>query len=153
MRQLWNSGEAEELDQRQEKGTFDQHLRLAERGERVIALAYRQAEERKEYTGDFIFLGFIGIVDPPRPAAREAIAKCHAAGIKVVMITGDHPVTAEAIAKNVGLADSESLEIITGDELKSLSSTDLSSRLKNPKHCICPYFSCTKIENRAAFPG
>jgi sodium/potassium-transporting ATPase subunit alpha len=51
---------------------------------------------------------------------------------KVVMITGDHPVTAEAIAKNVGLADSKSLEIITGDELKSLSSTDLSSRLKNP---------------------
>ena len=61
-------------------------------------------KSRREYTGDFIFLGFIGIVDPPRPEAREAIAKCHAAGIKVVMITGDHPVTAESIAKNVGLA-------------------------------------------------
>ena len=115
-----------------QKELLDRHLRLAEKGERVIALAYRQAEEQKEYTGDFIFLGFIGIVDPPRPEAREAIAKCHAAGIKVVMITGDHPVTAEAIAKNVGLADSESLEIITGNELESLSSTDLSSRLKNP---------------------
>jgi sodium/potassium-transporting ATPase subunit alpha len=129
---VMESGEVGELTKEKKKELFDQHLRLAERGERVIALAYRQAEEQKEYTGDFVFLGFIGIVDPPRPEAREAIAKCHTAGIKVVMITGDHPVTAEAIAKNVGLADSESLEIITGDELESLSSTDLSSRLKNP---------------------
>ena len=127
-----DSGEVRKLTENEKKELLDRHLRLAERGERVIALAYRQAEEQKEYTEDFIFLGFIGIVDPPRPEAREAIAKCHTAGIKVVMITGDHPVTAEAIAKNVGLADSESLEIITGDELESLSSTDLSSRLKNP---------------------
>ncbi|MGA9188352.1 MAG: cation-transporting P-type ATPase [Methanosarcina sp.] len=129
---VMDSGEVRKLDETEQKELLDRHLRLAEKGERVIALAYRQAEEQKEYTGDFIFLGFIGIVDPPRPEAREAIAKCHAAGIKVVMITGDHPVTAEAIAKNVGLADSESLEIITGNELESLSSTDLSSRLKNP---------------------
>ena len=129
---VMESGEVRKLTESEKKELLDRHLRLAERGERVIALAYRQAEEQKEYTGDFIFLGFIGIVDPPRPEVREAIAKCHAAGIKVVMITGDHPVTAEAIAKNVGLADSKSLEIITGDELESLSSTDLSSRLKNP---------------------
>ena len=126
-----DSGEVRKLTENEKKELLDRHLRLAEKGERVIALAYRQAEEQKEYTDDFIFLGFIGIVDPRRPEAREAIAKCHAAGIKIVMITGDHPVTAEAIAKNVGLADSESLEIITGDELESLSSTDLSSRLTN----------------------
>jgi sodium/potassium-transporting ATPase subunit alpha len=127
-----DSGEVRKLTENEKKELLDRHLRLAERGERVIALAYRQAEDQKEYAEDFIFQGFIGIVDPPRPEVREAIAKCHAAGIKVVMITGDHPVTAEAIAKNVGLADSKSLEIITGDELESLSSTDLSSRLKNP---------------------
>ena len=127
-----DSGEVRKLTENEKKELLDRHLRLAERGERVIALAYRQAEDQKEYAEDFIFQGFIGIVDPPRPEVREAIAKCHAAGIKVVMITGDHPVTAEAIAKNVGLADSKSLEIITGGELESLSSTDLSSRLKNP---------------------
>jgi len=120
------------LDETEQKELLDRHLRLAKKGERIIALAYRQAEELREYTGDFIFLGFIGIVDPPRPEAREAIAKCHAAGIKVVMITGDHPVTAESIAKEVGLVDSGSLEIITGDELKLLSHADLASRLKNP---------------------
>ena len=120
------------LDETKQKELLDRHLRLAKKGERIIALAYRQAEEQREYTGDFIFLGFIGIVDPPRPEAREAIAKCHAAGIKVVMITGDHPVTAESIAKEVGLAESGNLEIITGDELNSLSRTDLASRLKSP---------------------
>ena len=129
---VMDSGKVRKLDETEQKELLDRHLRLAEKGERIIALAYRQAEEQKEYTGDFVFLGFIGIVDPPRPEAREAIAKCHAAGIKVVMITGDHPVTAESIAKNVGLANSGSLEIITGDELKLLSRTDLASRLKNP---------------------
>ncbi|MHC1756488.1 MAG: cation-translocating P-type ATPase [Methanosarcina sp.] len=126
------SGEVRKLDETRQKELLDRHLRLAEKGERIIALAFRQAEEQKEYTGDFIFLGFIGIVDPPRPEAREAIAKCHAAGIKVVMITGDHPVTAESIARDVGLAGPGKPEIITGDELKSLSRTELSSRLKNP---------------------
>ena len=129
---VMDSGKVRKLDETEQKELLDRHLKLAEKGERIIALAYRQAEEQKEYTGDFVFLGFIGIADPPRPEAREAIAKCHAAGIKVVMITGDHPVTAESIAKNVGLANSGSLEIITGDELKLLSRTDLASRLKNP---------------------
>ena len=120
------------LDETEQKKLLDRHLRLAEKGERVIALAHRQGEDQKEYTEDFIFLGFIGIVDPPRPEAREAIARCHTAGIKVVMITGDHPATAESIAKDVGLADSGNLEIITGDELNLLSRTELASRLKNP---------------------
>ena len=127
-----DSGGIEKLDETEQQELLDRHLSLAKKGERIIALAYRQIEELKEYTGDFIFLGFIGIVDPPRPEAREAIAKCHTAGIKVVMITGDHPVTAESIAKDVGLANAGNLEIITGDELNLLSRTELASRLKNP---------------------
>jgi sodium/potassium-transporting ATPase subunit alpha len=126
-----DSGKIRELNETEQKELLARHLKLAENGERVIALAYRQVDEQKEYTEDFVFLGFVGIVDPLRPEAREAIARCHAAGIKVVMITGDHPVTAESIAKNVGLADSGRLEIITGDELKLLSRADLASRLKN----------------------
>ena len=127
-----DSGEIRKLDENKQQKLLDRHLSFAKKGERIIALAYRQIEELKEYTEDFIFLGFVGIVDPPRPEAREAIAKCHTAGIKVVMITGDHPVTAESIAKDVGLANSGNFEIITGDELATLSSTDLASRLKNP---------------------
>lgn len=126
------SGGTKEMGEAEQKELLSRHLKLAGKGERVIALAYRQGEDIREYTGDFTFLGFIGIVDPPRPEARDAIARCHAAGIKVVMITGDHPVTAESIAKDVGLADSGNLEIITGDELTLLSRTELASRLKNP---------------------
>lgn len=129
---VMESGAVRELDESGKKELLERDLRLAEKGERVIALAFRKAEEMKEYTGGFVFLGFIGIVDPPRPEAREAIARCHAAGIKVVMITGDHPVTAESIARNVGLAGPGKPEIITGDELKSLSRRELASRLKNP---------------------
>ena len=129
---ILDSGDIKKLHETGQKELLGRHLKLAEKGERIIALAFRHADEQKEYTGDFIFLGFIGIADPPRPEAREAIAKCHAAGIKVVMITGDHPVTAESIARDVGLAVSGKPEIITGDELKSLSHTELSSRLKNP---------------------
>jgi sodium/potassium-transporting ATPase subunit alpha len=95
---ILDSGKVRKLDETEQKKLLDMHLRLAEKGERIIALAFRQAEELKEYTATFIFLGFIGIIDLPRPEAREAIARCHAAGIKVVMITGDHPVTAESIA-------------------------------------------------------
>ncbi|MDD3043477.1 MAG: cation-transporting P-type ATPase, partial [Methanosarcinaceae archaeon] len=109
---------------------MDRHLQMAGKGERVIALAFRKVDEKKEYMENFVFLGLVGIVDPPRPEAREAIARCHAAGIKVVMITGDHPVTAESVARSVGLANSEELEIITGDELKALSGEELSRRLK-----------------------
>jgi len=127
-----DSGRIRKLDEAEKQELLERHLSLAKKGERIIALAYRQIEELKEYTENFIFLGFIGIVDPPRPEAREAIAKCHTAGIKVVMITGDHPVTAESIAKDVGLANAGSLEIITGDELATLSRADLASRLKNP---------------------
>jgi len=129
---ILDSGKVRKLDETEQKKLLDMHLRLAEKGERIIALAFRQAEELKEYTATFIFLGFIGIIDPPRPEAREAIARCHAAGIKVVMITGDHPVTAESIARDVGLAGPGKPEIITGDELKSLSHAELASRLKNP---------------------
>lgn len=77
---ILESGEIRKLDEAGQKELLGRHLKLAEKGERIIALAFRQADAQKEYTGDFIFLGFIGIIDPPRPEAREAIAKCHAAG-------------------------------------------------------------------------
>lgn len=127
-----NSEGTIELNETKQQQLLDRHLSLAKKGERIIALAYRQGEDLREHTGGFVFLGFIGILDPLRPEARDAIARCHAAGIKVVMITGDHPVTAESIAKDVGLADTGKLEIITGEELNLLSRAELASRLKYP---------------------
>ncbi len=109
---------------------LEKHLAMAGKGERVLALAYRVAQEKKDYPDNFVFLGFVGAVDPPRAEAKDAIERCHAAGIKVVMITGDHPVTARSIARSVGLtSDGDDLVIITGDELETLSSADLANKL------------------------
>ena len=75
------------------------------------------------------FLGFVGMIDPLRAGAREAIHHCHQAGVEVVMVTGDHRVTALAIARELGLADHED-QVITGPELEPLSSLDLQEVLK-----------------------
>lgn len=150
---VMESGKIRGLDETGQKELLERDLRLAEKGERVIALAFRQAEDLKEHTGDFTFLGFIGIADPPRPEAREAIARCHAAGIKVVMITGDHPVTAESVARDVGLAGPGKPEIITGDELKSLSRIELASRLKSPSIVFARTSPVQKLKIVQLFQG
>ena len=106
--------------------------RMAARGFRVLAVA------KASYNGpalpptqrDFLFeiVGLIGLVDPLRPGVREAIADAAAAGIKVAMITGDHPVTARAIAEQAGLESSGG--VIIGDELASMSNIELRERVK-----------------------
>lgn len=127
------NGKEETLDDKGKKDLAAEHLEMAKRGERVLSFAYRKADSVKEYEDGFVFLGFAGAVDPPRPEASEAIRKCHLAGIKVVMITGDHPVTARSIAATVGLtSDHEEPVLITGAELEELSTEELSQRLKAP---------------------
>lgn len=122
------------LDGKSTEMIMDEHIAMAEAGERVLALAFRKVEDLQECENGFVFLGLVGAVDPPRPEAKEAIHKCHMAGIKVVMITGDHPITARSIAHQVGLCeDNEKLEIIIGSELAELSTQELAERLKAPK--------------------
>lgn len=112
---------------------LDMHLKIAEKGERVLALAYRRAEKELEYDTGFTFIGFSGAVDPPKPEVKDAIHKCHRAGIKVVMITGDHPVTAVSIAKTVGFSNNDHEPVmITGAELDELPLDELSEKLKAP---------------------
>lgn len=121
------------LDEKSAGMIVDEHIAMAEAGERVLALAYREAEDVREYDEGFVFLGLVGVADPPRPEAKEAIHRCHMAGIKVVMITGDHPVTATSIGRKVGLYDDEKeLELITGSELAALSPQELAGRLRAP---------------------
>lgn len=82
---------------------------------------------------DFSFLGLLGFADPPRPDVREAISDCHSAGIRVVMMTGDHPATAKAIGEQVGL--SSRLALITGAEIDGLNDAELADRLKQIDLC------------------
>ena len=79
------------------------HSRMVERGLRVLAVARGQKDDRE----NFELLGLIGIADPPRKEAIEAVAAAHGAGIKIVMITGDHPVTARAVAREFGIIRSD----------------------------------------------
>jgi calcium-translocating P-type ATPase len=105
---------------------------MTERGLRVIALAYRtlpQPDAQPETK--LIFAGLVGLVDPPRPGVAKAITTCHVAGIRVIMITGDHPHTASALAREIGLAQNP--QAVTGDKLRTLSDTDLLLLLDEPE--------------------
>ena len=100
---------------------------MAGRALRVLALAYRDQSEtqgNKYDESNLIFAGLVGMIDPPREEAKEAVQKCRAAGIRPVMITGDHPATALAIARELHIAEPDG-RVVTGQELNDLSDEDL----------------------------
>jgi len=102
---------------------------MAARGLRVLAFAYRelgqtQAFEPEALEGELCFIGFVGLIDPPRAEAREAVRICRSAGITPVMITGDHPATARAIAVQLGIAAHDD-GIVTGSDLAVMSEARL----------------------------
>ncbi|MBC8500414.1 MAG: HAD-IC family P-type ATPase [Nanoarchaeota archaeon] len=119
-----------ELDENTRKIIETHYKDLASRGERVLGLAYCQSYGKID-NEDFIFVALVGIIDPPRPEIPAAIEKCKEAGIKVIMITGDYSLTAEAIARKVGIIEEGYRHtIITGKELIELSDEDLREILK-----------------------
>jgi calcium-translocating P-type ATPase len=110
--------------------------RMADRGLRVLAFADRpvsDAEDRSGLEHGLILSGLVGLEDPPRAEVPAAIRKCREAGIRVVMITGDHPHTALAIAREIDLVRSPSPAVITGDEIRRLSDTQLQLAVAEPE--------------------
>jgi Ca2+-transporting ATPase len=109
---------------------------MAGGGMRVLALAYRklpsQAAPRAagDWERDLVFAGFAGLMDPPRPEAGEAVSRCHAAGIRVVMVTGDHPATARAIAARLGISAGGAQDVVTGQQLLGMSDAVLQARAR-----------------------
>ncbi len=101
---------------------------VAKVGERTIAFAYKKingrAEERDVVDSDMIFIGMISFIDPPREGVKNAIKLCQNAGIRVIMLTGDYPVTAETIGKMVGIKNAEST--LTGDQVRAMPDDELS---------------------------
>ncbi|MGE0420055.1 MAG: cation-translocating P-type ATPase [Acetobacteraceae bacterium] len=108
---------------------------MAQAGLRVLAIASRKLPDlpphpvADEIEQELTFLGLVGLLDPPREEAAAAVAACRAAGIRPVMITGDHPATAEAVARRLGLMDSDGA-VITGRDLAALSDTALEERVR-----------------------
>jgi Ca2+-transporting ATPase len=90
---------------------------------RVLAVAFRDGAGIEDATESLVFLGLAGMIDPPREEARDAVAECIGAGIRPVMITGDHPVTAEAIARELGILRKG--RVVTGAALQTMSDDDL----------------------------
>ncbi len=120
------------LDEASRASLLNAHEQMTERGLRVIALAYRALPQHStQRESELVFTGLIGLVDPPRAAVPEAIRTCHAAGIRVIMITGDHPQTASALAREIGLAQDPLA--VTGDKLRHMSDTDLQLLLDEPE--------------------
>ena len=108
---------------------------MAKNALRVLAMGYKELdhmpteEEVKNMESDLIYIGMVGMIDPPREEAKIAVEKCKTAGIKTVMITGDHKITAIAIAKALGILENEE-EAITGAELEEMSDTDLEKNIR-----------------------
>jgi Ca2+-transporting ATPase len=92
--------------------------RMAENAMRVLALARQRNATRESVNGQLTLLGLVGMIDPPRPEAKAAVEKCKTAGIKVVMITGDHPLTARTIAADLGILKRG--RVMTGAELDEI---------------------------------
>ncbi len=104
---------------------------LASRGERVLAFAFKPTIRGKSIEKGFTFIGLAGMLDPPRPEIADAIATCRRAGIRVIMITGDYSLTAEAIARKVGMVGlKEKATIVTGEELAEMGDYHLKEILK-----------------------
>ena len=110
--------------------------KMAQNALRVLGCAYKEIDhiptkkEMKTIENDLIFIGMVGMIDPPREEAKLAVEKCKTAGIKTVMITGDHKITATAIAKKLGILENDD-EAITGLELEQMTDEELE---KNVRH-------------------
>ncbi len=109
---------------------------FAKQGLRVLAMAYKEApHDMEEIThndieGNLIFAGIQAMIDPPRPEVIEAIKNCKKAGIKVVMITGDHATTAIAIAKMIGIIEGDG-KVLTGKDLSAMTDEELFHKIKD----------------------
>ncbi|MFX1562683.1 MAG: cation-translocating P-type ATPase [Promethearchaeota archaeon] len=135
--EIFEAGESHPLDEEKRNHILNITRKMAGEALRVLALAYRiipatKIGEFKDSLNkgqeDLTFVGLTGIIDPPREEARSAIALCKKAGIKVIMVTGDHRLTAMAIAKTIGITDEDS-SLLTGADVEKMSNEDLDTRI------------------------
>ncbi len=120
-----------------EQEIIKSNLALAEKALRVLAVAYRELPKNYDKTkndeieDDMIFLGLAGMIDPPRPEVKDAIEECRMAGITTVMITGDQEATAVAIAKEVGLIESDKHLVVSGEKFSLMTNEELIEKIEN----------------------
>lgn len=132
---LAENGEARPMTDADREKVLSENKRMADKALRVLAAAYREHGEAPDDASpeslemELTFIGIVGMIDPVRPEVKDAIAQCHTAGIRAVMITGDHKDTAVAIAEELGILTDPS-EAITGAELDLLSDEQLFANIE-----------------------
>lgn len=121
------NGEFHPLNEKLQAEIIEQEAKMSNDALRTLAVAYKKlANKNDAIEENLTFLGFTGMIDPPREEVKASIAQCQRAGIHVTMITGDHPKTAFAIAKDLGIAHDED-EVMTGQELDETSDAKLAN--------------------------
>ena len=133
---------------------------MAKNALRVLAFCYKPYESKENCENDMTFLGLIGLRDEPRKEAKDAIKKCFKAGLKPVMITGDHKLTAFAIAKELGIANDLN-QVLSGEEINSMSDEEFDNNLQkytvfarvSPEHKVKIISSYKKIKKIVAMTG
>jgi len=129
------NGKVRKLEKKDRDEILQHNNAFAEDALRVLALAYRDVSKLRKYDiplveKDLVFVGLVGMIDPPREGVKEAIQQCDSAGIRVMMITGDHPMTAKAIARQLVLLRDGDL-VLTGLGLDKLSDEELAEQIDN----------------------
>lgn len=132
---------------------------------RVLAMAWRKISQNEDYSqnnieSNLIFVGMVGLIDPPRPEAAEAVRLCSQAGIRTIMITGDHKITASAIAKELNILK-KGEKVVTGEELDRMSDDELAVQAKRisvyarvmPAHKLRIVKTLKKLGNTVAMTG
>lgn len=133
---VYDNGNVTTLDYSKTKLIENQNNKMADEALRVLAIAYLDIPnlpskiDTETVEKNLIFIGLIGMIDPPREGVKEAVATCKKAGIKTVMITGDHIITAKAIAKDLGILRGSDLAV-TGEELDKIPQSILQKNIMN----------------------
>ncbi|WP_308618421.1 cation-transporting P-type ATPase [uncultured Enterococcus sp.] len=130
------NGQIAPLDDTLKKQILTQNDSFAKDGLRTLAFAYRPLKSNEELTienceQNLIFVGITASQDPPRENVTDAIQKCHDAAIRIIMVTGDYGLTAESIARKIGIVKSDDVRVITGDDLAAMSEATLKENLRH----------------------
>ncbi len=160
------NGEVKALDETSRNAILQANKDMADRALRVLAAAYKEYNDAptfnspEEIENNLVFIGLTGMIDPVRPEVKLAIEQCKDAGIRPIMITGDHKDTAIAIAKELGII-TEASQAITGNELDKISDEDFTEALKNisvfarvqPEHKVRIVKACKSLNYITAMTG
>ena len=124
---IWVNGKVRPITEKDKEDIMAASDAMSKDALRVLGLAYKESKDLTEE--ELVFSGIVGMIDPPRPEAKNAVDIFNEAGITTIMITGDHRVTALAIAKELGIAENEE-QVLSGDEIDKLSLEELQEKVK-----------------------